>query len=75
MQIDEGNNQMKEQSDPMNTSSIENKVEEEKSQDVDMQIDQDRNSMRKSLSSISPSKSVIERTKGEGGIIADTFFG
>jgi hypothetical protein len=61
----------------MNTSSIENKVEEEsKQEDIDMVNDMERSGMRKSMSmSISPSKNVIERTMGEGGIIADTFFG
>ncbi len=59
----------------MNMSSIENKTEEEnKQEDIDMAGDMERTNMRKSMS-ISPSKSVIERTMGEGGIIADTFFG
>ena len=60
----------------MNTSSIQKNVEEVKGEDGDIEMADNLNSsnMRKSFC-ISPSKSQIEKTKGEGGVIADTFYG
>jgi hypothetical protein len=55
MQIDEGNSVQKAgDSDPLNTSSIEKHGEENKINEMDMSRD---DSMRRSLSMISPSKS------------------
>ena len=57
-----------------NTSSISDaKLEESK--DIDMQGDgSDKNVLRKSMH-MSPSKSQVEKTRGEGGLIAETFYG